>query len=311
MSTSDGLSNGYTGEAGTGAERGTALSSSTLSSPCPRVDFADSAGSFPAGWRQLMRRKLAQRKLKLSCGPHAAMSVLIETSLGPLTVDLLTEPGDAPSTSANFLRLCKAKKYNGCLFFNVEAGFVAQTGDPTGTGRGGTAFSGLVPAGSAAADGAAAPAGRFQADEIRPHLKHSKKGTVSFVRTLPGVPDTVGSQFVITLRDNVASLDGVNSVCGEVVDGMETLEAIGSAFVDGEGRPYVDIRILHTHVLLDPFPDPPQLEAVMPPGGASPLEGPPPEEVRLLRRWMSRCCCRCCSTWLLQKMLENLHFALV
>lgn len=219
------------------------------------------------------------------------MSVLIETSLGPLTVDLFAEAGDAPSTSANFLQLCKAKKYNGCLFFNVEAGFVAQTGDPTGTGRGGTAFAGLAPTGSAAADGAAAPAARFQADEIRPHLKHSKKGTVSFVRTVPGVPDTVGSQFVITLRDNVTSLDGVNSVCGEIVDGMETLDAIGSAFVDGDGRPYVDIRILHTHVLLDPFPDPPELEAVMPPGGASPAEGPPPEEVRVLRLLVSRCCC--------------------
>ncbi len=68
------------------------------------------------------------------------MSVLLETSVGPLVVDLHTAA--APTAARNFLKLCKAKYYNGCLFFNVQQDFIAQTGDPTGTGRGGTSIFG-------------------------------------------------------------------------------------------------------------------------------------------------------------------------
>jgi hypothetical protein len=46
------------------------------------------------------------------------MSVLIETSVGTLVVDLFTE--QCPTTSLNFLKLCKLKYYNGCLFFDVQ-----------------------------------------------------------------------------------------------------------------------------------------------------------------------------------------------
>ena len=63
------------------------------------------------------------------------MSVLIQTSLGDLTVDLFVD--ECPRTSENFLKLCKSKAYNNCLFFNVQPGFIAQSGDPTGTGTGG------------------------------------------------------------------------------------------------------------------------------------------------------------------------------
>jgi peptidyl-prolyl cis-trans isomerase-like 4 len=70
------------------------------------------------------------------------MSVLIETSLGSLTVDLYTT--ECPLASKNFLKLCKLKYYNGCLFFNVQRDFVVQCGDPTGTGKGGNSVYGCV-----------------------------------------------------------------------------------------------------------------------------------------------------------------------
>ncbi|PNH02850.1 Peptidyl-prolyl cis-trans isomerase-like 4, partial [Tetrabaena socialis] len=56
-----------------------------------------------------------------------------------------------------------------------------------------------------------------------------------------------------------------------VTEGWDVLDAINEAFVDAEGRPFQNIRIRHTIVLDDPFPDPPELEALVPP------ESPPPQ----------------------------------
>jgi cyclophilin family peptidyl-prolyl cis-trans isomerase len=70
------------------------------------------------------------------------MSVLVETSLGSLTVDLFTE--QCPKACLNFLKLCKLKYYHGCLFFSVQRDFIVQTGDPTGTGKGGSSVFGSV-----------------------------------------------------------------------------------------------------------------------------------------------------------------------
>lgn len=58
------------------------------------------------------------------------MSVIVETTEGAITIDLHTE--SCPNTCLNFLKLCKIKYYNNCLFFNVQQNFIAQTGDPTG-----------------------------------------------------------------------------------------------------------------------------------------------------------------------------------
>ncbi len=71
------------------------------------------------------------------------MSVLLDTSLGPLVVDL-THAAACPRTAANFVKLAKAGAYDGVLFFNVQSGFIVQTGDPTGTGRGGSSINGCV-----------------------------------------------------------------------------------------------------------------------------------------------------------------------
>jgi peptidyl-prolyl cis-trans isomerase-like 4 len=68
-----------------------------------------------------------------------------------------------------------------------------------------------------------------------------------------------GSQFIVTLGDNLDYLDGKAAVFGHVVEGFDALETINSAFVDEKGRPLKDIRIRHTTVLDDPFPDPPGL----------------------------------------------------
>jgi peptidyl-prolyl cis-trans isomerase-like 4 len=69
-----------------------------------------------------------------------------------------------------------------------------------------------------------------------------------------------GSQFFITLGDELDSLDGKYTIFGRVAEGFDTLEKIDEAYCDEKGRPYRDIRIKHAIVLEDPYPDPPGLQ---------------------------------------------------
>ena len=101
----------------------------------------------------------------------------------------------------------------------------------------------------------------FQPD-ISSKRKHTERGTVSMATTpSKRSPDErlAGSQFLITLGENIEQLDGKAAIFGEVVEGFDALEKINTAFVDQSGRPLQDIRILHTVVLDDPFHDPPGL----------------------------------------------------
>ncbi|KAM7288960.1 putative cyclophilin type peptidyl-prolyl cis-trans isomerase [Ixodes scapularis] len=95
------------------------------------------------------------------------MSVVIETTLGDMTVDLYI--AERPRTCLNFLKLCKLKYYNLCLFHRVEQNFIAQTGDPTGSGRGGESLFAKLYGEQA----------RYFEAERKPRLKHLKLGTLS------------------------------------------------------------------------------------------------------------------------------------
>ncbi|PON66913.1 Cyclophilin-type peptidyl-prolyl cis-trans isomerase [Parasponia andersonii] len=189
------------------------------------------------------------------------MSVMIVTSLGDIVIDLYTDK--CPLTSKNFLKLCKIKYYNGCLFHTVQKDFTAQTGDPTGTGSGGDSVYKFLYGEQA----------RFFGDEIHLDLKHAKKGTVSMASAGENLN---ASQFYFTLRDDLDYLDGKHTIFGEVAEGFETLTRINEAFLDENGRPYKNIRIKHTYILDDPFDDPQQLFELIP--EASP-EGRPKDEV--------------------------------
>ncbi|KAK7150809.1 hypothetical protein R3I93_011921 [Phoxinus phoxinus] len=169
------------------------------------------------------------------------MAVLLETTLGDIVIDLYTE--ERPKASLNFLKLCKIKYYNYCLIHNVQRDFIVQTGDPTGTGRGGeSVFCKLY-----------GDQARFFESEKVPRIKHRKKGTVSMVNN---GTDQHGSQFLITSSENLDYLDGVHTVFGEVTEGMDVLSKINETFVDNDFIPFQDIRINHTVILDDPFDDP-------------------------------------------------------
>ncbi|KAF8312299.1 cyclophilin-like domain-containing protein [Cantharellus anzutake] len=197
------------------------------------------------------------------------MSVLLETSLGDIVIDLEVEA--CPRTCENFLKLCKVYYYNLNAFFNVSKDFLAQTGDPTATGTGGESFESYLA--SKVPGSTPLSLARYFVPEILPRLKHARRGTVSMA-VAPSLDSKsiggCGSQFFITLADDVDYLDGKHAVFGRVVEGFDTLEKLNEVFVDSQNRPLKDIRIRHVIVLDDPFPDPPNL--VVPP--ASPTIAP-------------------------------------
>jgi len=78
------------------------------------------------------------------------------------------------------------------------------------------------------------------------------------------------SQFYITTGENVDSLDEKHTLFGEVAEGWDVIEAINDAPVDDNGRPLQNIRIRHSIILDDPFPDPPTLESHIPEASPSP-----------------------------------------
>ncbi|CAI4212203.1 unnamed protein product [Parascedosporium putredinis] len=180
------------------------------------------------------------------------MSVLIETSSGDIVIDLLIDY--APKLCENFLKLCKIKYYNFAPIHSVQKNFSFQTGDPLGPlsadSDGGTSIWGMVSGDKAKKSFPAL---------FHPKLKHVERGTVSMATApLPSDPDTrvAASQFIVTLGDDTDYLDGKAAIFGKVVEGFDVLDKINTAITDERGNPLVDIRINHTIILDDPYPDP-------------------------------------------------------
>lgn len=174
------------------------------------------------------------------------------------------------SLRSSFLKLCKVKYYNFSPIHSVQKNFSFQTGDPLGPDSkdsdGGSSIWGLLQG----------PSQKRFSPGLNPKLKHTERGTVSLA-TVPSSknPDDrlAGSQFIITLGDNLDYLDGKAAIFGKVVEGFDALEKINEAFIDEKGRPLKDIRIRHTVVLDDPYDDPVGL--------VEPSKSPPPSEAQL------------------------------
>ena len=124
----------------------------------------------------------------------------ISTDQGDIVIELFADK--APTTVNNFVFLAREGFYDGVTFHRVIKGFMAQGGDPTGSGSGGPGY-------------------RF-ADEFHAALKHDQPGILSMANAGPG---TNGSQFFITYRDT-PHLDGKHAVFGRVIEGMDVLEAL-------------------------------------------------------------------------------------
>ena len=126
-------------------------------------------------------------------------TVIIELKDGPVVIELLADV--APKHVERMKELARAGKYDNVAFHRVIEGFMAQTGDPTGTGSGGM--------------------GETLKSEFskEPHVR----GSVSMARTSD--PNSARSQFFIVFKDS-NFLDGQYTVWGKVTSGMEFVDKI-------------------------------------------------------------------------------------
>jgi cyclophilin family peptidyl-prolyl cis-trans isomerase len=124
-------------------------------------------------------------------------SATLKTAKGDIKVELLADK--APRTVNNFVFLARQGYYDGTTFHRVLTDFMAQGGDPTGTGAGGPGY-------------------RFD-DEIHPDLQFDSAGIVAMANA---GANTNGSQFFITFKAT-PWLDGGYSIFGRVVEGMDVV----------------------------------------------------------------------------------------
>lgn len=137
---------------------------------------------------------------EMQIDPSKDYSATIETDKGTIKAELYA--GRAPRTVNNFVFLAKEGFYDGVIFHRVIDDFMAQTGDPSGTGRGGPGYS-------------------FD-DEFHPELRHDGPGVLSMANA---GPNTNGSQFFIT-HQPTPWLDDKHAVFGQVSAGMDVVNSI-------------------------------------------------------------------------------------
>jgi peptidyl-prolyl cis-trans isomerase A (cyclophilin A) len=165
----------------------------------------------------------------------ADQQAILKTNKGDITVTLF--PDHAPETVANFTGLAEGTKsydagngrsgpfYDGLGFHRIIEGFMIQGGCPLGTGTGGPGY-------------------QFE-DEINSHKV--VRGALAMANA---GPNTNGSQFFIVTAEEAPWLDGKHTVFGEVVDGMDAVNSIGTTETDHTDRPVQAQKI--EHVELDP-----------------------------------------------------------
>ena len=156
----------------------------------------------------------------------------LETSKGPIRVRLF--PDTAPKTVENFIGLATGTKpwrnpatgaeeagplYDGTVFHRVIPNFMIQGGDPLGNGRGGPGY-------------------QFEDEVDGPH-RFDRPGYLAMANA---GPNTNGSQFFIT-QVPTPWLDGKHTIFGEVVEGMEVVDAIAAADRGPDDRPVEDLRL--------------------------------------------------------------------
>ena len=161
-----------------------------------------------------------------SAQPAPAPRVRLETTLGAIDFELYA--AHAPRTVDNFVRLVARGYYDGTPFHRIIAGFMAQGGDPSGTGRGGEAAWG-------------APF----ADELHRELHHTGAGVLSMANA---GPNTNRSQFFITFAP-APHLDGRHTIFGRVAAGMAVVERLSRVPVGPDDRPREPVLVLRAALL--------------------------------------------------------------
>jgi peptidylprolyl isomerase len=157
--------------------------------------------------------------------PDPENTLLIETAHGTITVRL--RPDLAPKHVERIKTLAREGFYDGVVFHRVIPGFMAQTGDPTGTGAGGSSYPDL---------------------EAEFTDTPFKRGTLGMARTQD--PNSANSQFFICFAP-APWLNGQYTVFGEVVDGMKAVDRIKAGTEANNGLVEDPDRMLSVRVMAD------------------------------------------------------------
>ena len=160
-------------------------------------------GSTKEAWAKEQEIRKAEAEAGERDSAKKLPRVELITSKGRIVLELFEN--EAPNTVANFISLVERGFYNGTVFHRVLSNFMAQGGDPTGTGRGGPGYVIDCECGN-----------RF------PQARQHFRGSISMANA---GPNTNGSQFFLTFAPT-SFLDGRHTVFGRIVEGIEVLANI-------------------------------------------------------------------------------------
>ncbi len=166
-----------------------------------------------------------QLEANRNAGSDVSVKVLLQTSMGNIIIQLRT---DMPITTGNFEKLVQQGIYDGTIFHRVindETPYMIQGGDPTGTGMGDPSILSIP-------------------DEFT-SSNHNNRGTVAMANA---GPNTGSSQFFINIKNN-NYLDSAHPVFGEVIEGMDVVDAISSVPRDQNDRPLTNVTIIKAKIL--------------------------------------------------------------
>ena len=153
----------------------------------------------------IIRLDLLAKRQFTNCPPYTIdatkqYQATLKTAKGNIVIRLF--PDKAPNTVNNFVFLAKAGWYDNISFYRVVPGFIAQTGDPSGTGQGNPGY--------------------FIPNELTQAMKFDRPGLVGMNNS---GPDTNGSQFFIT-SNAIPNLNGTYTLFGQVISGMDVLQKL-------------------------------------------------------------------------------------
>ncbi len=180
------------------------------SSPAPAEPAAAQAAAEPPAAAETAPAAEPQAGAAALHAPTAAdaaavrgkpLEAVIETDKGEIVLELFTD--DAPLTVANFKQLADAGFYEGVSFHRIISNFMAQGGDPTGTGGGDAGY-------------------KWDDEASALERKHTGAGILSMANA---GPNTNGSQFFITHKAT-PHLNGMHAVFGQVTEGMDVVYAL-------------------------------------------------------------------------------------
>jgi peptidylprolyl isomerase len=156
---------------------------------------------------------------------NGVKTVCLETNQG--TIEIKIKPSVAPKTCENFLTLVQKHYYDGIIFHRVIKDFMLQTGDPTGTGRGGQSCWGKP----------------FE-DEVKADTAFDKPGIVAMANS---GPNTNGSQFFITTA-KTPWLNMRHTIFGEVVSGYDIIKKIENIKTGSGDKPEDEQKIIKAYI---------------------------------------------------------------